>query len=66
MGLIIAVLSGAVIGVVVAVKKYRNRKYTRLQAEDIPLDDWALEDEALLSASDEEDVDKASNFAKRH
>ncbi|KXH47425.1 vacuolar protein sorting-associated protein 62 [Colletotrichum simmondsii] len=66
MGLIIAVLSGAVIGVVVAVKKYRNRKYTRLQAEDIPLDDWALEDEALLSSSDEEDVDKSSKLAERY
>ncbi|OHE92133.1 vacuolar protein sorting-associated protein 62 [Colletotrichum orchidophilum] len=66
MGLIIAVLSGAVIGIVIAVKKYRNRKYTRLQAEDIPLDDWALEDEALLSSSDEEDGGKSSKFAKRH
>ncbi|KAL0767044.1 hypothetical protein CaCOL14_010615 [Colletotrichum acutatum] len=59
-------LSGAVIGTVVAVKKYRNRKYTRLHAEGIPLDDWALEDEALLSSSDEEDVDKPPKFATRH
>ncbi|KAK1546280.1 vacuolar protein sorting-associated protein 62 [Colletotrichum paranaense] len=66
MGLVIAVLSGAVIGAVVAVKKYRNRKYTRLHAEDIPLDDFALEDEALLSSSDEEDAGKPSKFAKRH
>ncbi|KAK1624692.1 vacuolar protein sorting-associated protein 62 [Colletotrichum phormii] len=65
MGLIIVVLSGAVIGAVVAVKKYRNRKYTRLQAEDIPLDDWALEDEALLSSTDEEEGDKPSKTAER-
>ncbi|KAK1675517.1 vacuolar protein sorting-associated protein 62 [Colletotrichum godetiae] len=63
-GFIIAVLSGAVIGAVVAVKKYRNSKYTRLQAEDVPLRDWALEDEALLSSSDEEEGYKLSEDAK--
>ncbi|KZL71647.1 vacuolar protein sorting-associated protein 62 [Colletotrichum tofieldiae] len=53
-GLSIAVLSGVIIGAVIGLKKYRTRKYKRLEAEDIPLDDWALEEEALFSSSDEE------------
>ncbi|KAK2033156.1 vacuolar protein sorting-associated protein 62 [Colletotrichum zoysiae] len=54
-GLVVAVLSGAVVGAVVGFRRYRTRKYKRLEAEDILLDDWVLEDDALLSSSDDED-----------
>ncbi|KAK1561488.1 vacuolar protein sorting-associated protein 62 [Colletotrichum navitas] len=54
-GLVVAVLSGAVVGAVFVFRKYRTRKYRRLDAEDILLDDWVLEDDALLSSSDDED-----------
>lgn len=58
LGMAVAVLSATVIGTVIVLKRYRTRKYRKLQAEDIPLDDWALEEDALLSSSDDEDKGK--------
>ncbi|KAK2000733.1 hypothetical protein LX36DRAFT_668474 [Colletotrichum falcatum] len=55
-GLVVAVLSGAVIAAVIGLRRYRTRnKYRRLEEEDILLDDWVLEDDALLTSSDDED-----------
>ncbi|KAF4919203.1 putative vacuolar protein sorting-associated protein TDA6 [Colletotrichum viniferum] len=51
----VVMLSAIVVGIVIGVRRYRRRKYQRLQAEDIPLDDWVLEEDSLLSSSDEDD-----------
>lgn len=51
----VVILSAVVVGIVIGVRRYRRRKYQRLQAEDIPLDDWVLEENSLLSSSDEDD-----------
>ncbi|KAF4890928.1 putative vacuolar protein sorting-associated protein TDA6 [Colletotrichum fructicola] len=51
----VVILSAVVVGIVIGVRRYRRRKYQRLQAEDIPLDDWVLDEDSLLSSSDEDD-----------
>ncbi|WQF86437.1 Putative vacuolar protein sorting-associated protein [Colletotrichum destructivum] len=63
MGLVGALVSAAVVGVVVGVRRYRTKKYRRLQADDIPLDDWALEDDALLSSSEDEGSQKGQKWS---
>ncbi|KAH9231839.1 hypothetical protein K456DRAFT_1895974 [Colletotrichum gloeosporioides 23] len=51
----VVILSAIVVGIVIGIRRYTRRKYQRLQAEDIPLDDWVLEEDSLLSSSDEDD-----------
>ncbi|GJD01100.1 vacuolar protein sorting-associated protein 62 [Colletotrichum higginsianum] len=63
MGLVGALVSAAVVGVVVGIRRHRTNKYRRLQAEDIPLDDWALEDDALLSSSEDEGSQKGQKWS---
>ncbi|KAF6812214.1 vacuolar protein sorting-associated protein 62 [Colletotrichum plurivorum] len=55
LGVFVVVLSALVIGIVFGVRKYKTRKYRKLREEEIPLDDWVLEEEALLASSDEDD-----------
>lgn len=57
-GVIIVLLSGIVMAFVVAVRLcrgYRQARYTRLQAEEIPMEEWQRDEEAYLSASDDDE-----------
>ncbi|OLN97839.1 putative vacuolar protein sorting-associated protein TDA6-like protein 1 [Colletotrichum chlorophyti] len=58
LGFLIAIFSGAVIGVVLGIRTYRTRRYRKLRVDDTELDDWVLEDDALLSSSDEDDKER--------
>ncbi|TEA20917.1 putative vacuolar protein sorting-associated protein TDA6 [Colletotrichum sidae] len=57
-GVIVVGISGVVLGIVLSVRRFKTRKYQRLQAEDIALDDWVLEDDDLLSSSEDEEAGK--------
>lgn len=58
-GLFVSLLSCSVIGVIVVVRRWRNRKnaYERVGPEDVPLEDFLLEEQGLLSASDDSSND---------
>jgi len=55
LGFVVVALVVIVTGVVFGIRRYRNRAgaYRKLQEEQILLDDWQMEEEALLSSSDE-------------
>lgn len=56
LGALIVILSGVGIGIKVALSRYRSTvAYKKVQGNEIQLDDWQLEEEALLSSSDEEE-----------
>lgn len=55
-GVMVVIFSGVCIGIKVAISRYRGTvEYKKVQGNEIQLDDWRLEEEALLSSSDEED-----------
>ncbi|KAH7130944.1 vacuolar protein sorting-associated protein 62 [Dactylonectria macrodidyma] len=58
LGVVITVFSVIVLGIMVAVKKYRSRGYRKVQDyENIPLDEWHTEENELFSSSDDDDSD---------
>ena len=57
MGVIITAFAAVVVGIILGVRRLRKPKtvYTKLQAEDIQMDEWRRDEEALLSSSEDED-----------
>jgi amino acid transporter len=56
-GVIITAFAAVVVGIILGVRRLRKPKtvYTKLQAEDIQMDEWRRDEEALLSSSEDED-----------
>ena len=58
LGVVVAAISGIIIGVWIVIRKWRKRRkgkaYSRVGAEEIPLEDFLLEEQGLLSSSDDE------------
>lgn len=55
--MIVTALACVVVGVTLGVWRLRRPKtvYTKLQADDIQMDEWRRDEEALLSSSEDED-----------
>ena len=55
-GALVAVLAASVAGVVLGIRKWRSRRktYERVGGQDIPLDDFMLEEQGLLGSSDDD------------
>ncbi|KAF4978212.1 hypothetical protein FZEAL_5373 [Fusarium zealandicum] len=56
LGALAVLLAGAVIGIIMGIRRFKTRgaAYTKIHDEDIALEDWRREEEALFSSDDEE------------
>lgn len=59
LGVVATAMSGVIIGVWIGVRRWRDRRrgkaYSRVESGEIPLEDFVMEEQGLLSSSDDED-----------
>lgn len=58
---VVVIAAGLVLGIRRGIKRFSKSPYRKLHTEDIHLDDWTMEEEFLLSSSDELEDDESDH-----